>query len=256
MNWLICEFRAVNRAVKNMRQWWRKVRNQLTTSPRFGRAVSYLIWTALRVIHRTNPLMPQTQEVYEHIQTNKPVIFAMWHGQHVMTPFAAPKGLPMVAMFSRSADAEINAKVVERLGIETVRGSGGREDVHRADKGGARALILLKRALDRGKSAVMIADISKSNARDAGIGVIVLARISGRPILPVAYASSRGINFEKSWDRTRLALPFGRAVLCSGLPLFVPQDADEMAMEKARIELTVRLNEATSRAFEIVGARP
>ena len=99
----------------------------------------------------------------------------------------------------------------------------GSDKVQRAGKGGAQALILLKKAMARGRSAVMIADISKGSARVAGEGVILLARISGRPILPVAYASSRAVTFHKSWDRTRMALPFGsavavrrRAIVCSG----------------------------------------
>lgn len=218
--------------------------------------LAHLIWLALRFVHRTNPLLPETFEVYRQIDSSKPVIFAMWHGQHVLTPFAAPEGLQMAAMFSRSKDAELNARVVAKLGIETVRGSGGRDKVQRAGKGGAQALILLKKAMARGKSAVMIADISKGSARIAGEGVILLARISGRPILPVAYASSRAVTFRKSWDKTRMAMPFGRAVLCAGEPLFVTGDAGPEEIEKARNELTVRLNGATQRAYALVGAKP
>ena len=248
--------RADNGGRAKMRLAWRRIRLHLKNQPWFASLSIYVMWTILRLIHRTNPLLPQTEKVYALIEENGPVIFAMWHGQHVMTPFAAPKGLPMVAMFSRSGDAELNAKVVEKLGIEIVRGSGGRDSVHRVEKGGARALIVLKKALSKGKSAVMIADISKSKVREAGDGIIVLARISGRPILPVAYASSRGINLEKSWDRTRLAMPFGKAVLCAGLPIFVAADADDGAMEEARLELNIRLNDATARAFDLVGAKP
>ena len=215
-----------------------------------------MIWLALQFVHRTNPLLKETQEVYSQIDSAKPVIFAMWHGQHVLTPFAAPKGLQMAAMFSKSGDAELNARVVEKLGIEIVRGSGGRDNVQRADKGGAQALILLKRALARGKSAVMIADISKGSARIAGEGVVLLARISGRPILPVAYASSRAVTFRKSWDKTRMAMPFGRAVLCAGEPLFVSQDAGSEEIENARKALTASLNRATDRAYALVGAKP
>jgi lysophospholipid acyltransferase (LPLAT)-like uncharacterized protein len=237
-----------------MRQFWRKTKDQLNRQPWFQAALAHLIWLALRFVHRTNPLLPETQEVYSQIDAQQPVIFAMWHGQHVLTPFAAPKGLQMAAMFSRSGDAELNARVVAKLGIETVRGSGGRDKVQRADRGGAQALILLKKALARGKSAVMIADISKSSARIAGEGVILLARISGRPILPVAYASSRAFTFQKSWDKTRMAMPFGRGVLCAGEPLFVTPDAGPEDIERARSELTARLNGATERAYKLVGA--
>ena len=233
---------------------WRKFRTKLTSQSWFAELLASFLWFALKFVHRTNPLMSQTSEVYDKIAENSPVIFAMWHGQHVMTPFAAPKGLRMAAMFSRSADAELNARIVAKLGVETVRGSGGRDKVQRAHRGGAQALIMLKRALARGTSAVMIADISKGSARVAGEGVVLLARISGRPILPVAYASSRAVTFHNSWDKTRMALPFGRAVLCAGSPVFVDQNADGEALDAARLELTAQLNAATQRAFALVGA--
>jgi lysophospholipid acyltransferase (LPLAT)-like uncharacterized protein len=239
-----------------MRQLWRSFTINITRQPWFQGLLAHVIWLALCFVHRTNPLLPETLEVYSEIDASKPVIFAMWHGQHVLTPFAAPKGLQMAAMFSRSKDAEINARVVAKLGIETVRGSGGRDKVQRADKGGAQALILLKKALARGKSAVMIADISKGSARIAGEGVILLARISGRPILPVAYASSRAVTFRNSWDKTRMAMPFGRAVLCAGEPLYVSSNAGAEEIEAARQQLTASLNGATQRAYALVGAKP
>ena len=94
---------------------------------------------------------------------------------------------PLVAMVSRSADAELNALVIEKFGFEAVRGSGGRESTRHLDKGGARALIALKKALDAGKNVAMIADIPHGTPREAGLGIVTLARLSGRPILPIAH---------------------------------------------------------------------
>jgi lysophospholipid acyltransferase (LPLAT)-like uncharacterized protein len=218
--------------------------------------MAHVIWLALNFVHRTNPLLPETFEIHRQIEADKPVIFALWHGQHVMMPFASPKGLGVAAMLSRSADAEINARVIAKFGMETVRGSGGRDKVQRGGKGGAQALILMKKALERGKSAVMIADISKGSARIAGEGIILLARLSGRPIFPVAYVSSRAFTFQRSWDKTRLALPFGRAIVCAGAPLTIAEDAGPEEIAAARSELTLRLNEATARAYAKVGAKP
>jgi lysophospholipid acyltransferase (LPLAT)-like uncharacterized protein len=62
------------------------------------------------------------------VATVSPAIGAFWHGQHLMAPAARPKQLRMVALFSRSPDAELNALVAERLGFDVVRGSGGREN--------------------------------------------------------------------------------------------------------------------------------
>ena len=160
------------------------------------------------------------------------------------------------ALLSRSADAEFNARIVEKFGHETVRGSGGRNEGNDSGKGGARALIALKRELDQGKSTAMIADISKSTARQAGMGVILLARLSGRPIVAVAYATSRRRILKKSWDQTVISLPFGRAAVISGEPLFVEKDADDARMEAYRVELTNRLNAATDAAYRLADQRP
>ena len=158
-------------------------------------------------------------------------------------------------MVSRGADAELNAQVVEKLGIETVRGSGGRAGINHFDKGGAKALITLKRALDAGKNVAMIADIPHGTPRDAGLGVILLAKYSGRPIMPVAVATSRRKVLEKTWDKTTLNLPFGRRAVAVGGPLYVPANATEEELEIKRRELTDALNEATGRAYRMVDER-
>ena len=138
--------------------------------------------------------------------------------------------------------------------METVRGSGGREPKKSVEKGGARALIALKKALDRGSSVCMIADIPHGEPRQAGLGVITLARISGRPIIGVAIATSRRKVFETTWDKTTLNLPFGRTGTVVTDPLYVPADASEADMERIRVEFTELLNAATREAYRLADA--
>ncbi len=233
---------------------WRKFRHFLRRQPWLLGALAAILAAFLRFTNWTNPQRAETRAVQDKIRELGPLIIALWHGQHLMASFVAPKDMQFVALFSRSADAEMNAKIAEKLGVEVVRGSGGREAGQRLEKGGARALIQLKRALDEGKSVVMIADISKATPRQAGEGIVLLAKISGRPILPAAYASSRGFTIAKSWDRMRVNLPFGRAVAQASDPVFIARDANDADMALARAELTARLNAATERASALVGS--
>ena len=137
-----------------------------------------------------------------------------------------------------------------------MRGSGGRDSSQQVEKGGARALIALKRLLAAGNNVAMIADISHGTPREAGLGIITLARLSGRPIRPVALATSRRKVIHKSWDKTTINLPFGRASLVLGEPVYVPADAGEALLEEKRRELTASLNAATERAYaQADGAR-
>ena len=144
---------------------WRKFRHFLRRQPWLLGALAAVLAAFLRFTNWTNPQRAETRAVQDKIRELGPLIIALWHGQHLMASFVAPKDVQFVALFSRSADAEMNAKIAEKLGVEVVRGSGGREAGQRLEKGGARALIQLKRALDEGKSVVMIADISKATPR-------------------------------------------------------------------------------------------
>ncbi len=70
-------------------------------------------------------------------------------------------------------------------------------------------------------------------ARVAGLGVVKLAQHSGRPIYPVAIATSRRIELD-NWDRTAINLPFGRIALVASEAIYVPRDADDATLEAAR----------------------
>ena len=55
----------------------------------------------------------------------------------------------------------------------------------------------------------MTADVPPGPARRAGEGIVTLARLSGRPIVPFAVATSRFIAFP-TWSRMTLNLPFSK----------------------------------------------
>ena len=70
------------------------------------------------------------------------------------------------------------------------------------------------RALEEKYYVALTADVPK-RSRVAGLGIIMLARESGRPIMPFAMATSRFIRLN-NWDRTTINLPFGRGMLVGG----------------------------------------
>lgn len=234
---------------------WRSIRKPLADSQLVKRVLARIIHGFIRLVVRTNPQVAGSQNPADKLPPVAPAILAFWHGQHLMYPALNRDRTPVVAMVSRSADAELNALVAQLFGLTVVRGSGGREGRATPEKGGARALIALKKALDGGTSVAMIADIPHGRPREAGLGIVTLARISGRPILPAAYATSRRKVLEKSWDKTTINLPFGRGAIAFGDPVWVRPDADEAAMEEARQRVTASLNEATEKAYGLVDGK-
>jgi lysophospholipid acyltransferase (LPLAT)-like uncharacterized protein len=205
----------------------------------------------LRLVWRTNKFSFDPPNVYEIVEPQMPAIFAFWHGQHFMTPFIKTKNSHRArVLISLHRDGEFNAIAAERLGIGTIRGSGDHGSAfHR--KGGVGAFKEMVRALEGGYNVASTADVPK-RSRVAGLGIIMLARESGRPIMPFAMATSRYIQL-KNWDRTTINLPFGRGALVGVEEVYVPRDADAAVMEQCRERLEAILNEATRRAYELVG---
>lgn len=237
--------------VRPLKRLWKKVRQPLTRS-RVARALLVnLTANAVRLVNVTNKTAAGSDNIQQAVLDHTPAIAAIWHGQHLLAPAINPRGNKMVALFSRSADAEINARVAEKLGFGVVRGSGGRAGVHRTEKGGARALITLKKTLDAGTNVAMIADIAHSTPREAGLGIVTLAKVSGRPIVPLAVATSRRKVLEKTWDKTAINLPFGRKALAVGAPIHVAANATPQEMEEKRRAVTDALNEVTARAYRL-----
>lgn len=237
------------------KELWRRIRKPLAKSRFVKQALATLMAGAIRLIDRTNPPVKGSDDLQAAIDQHSPAIAALWHGQHILGPAINPRKHKIVALFSRSADAELNALVAEKLGFDTVRGSGGRKGERDIRKGGAKALIALKKTIDRGCNVAMIADIPHGTPREAGLGIVTLARISGRPIVPVAIATSRRKVLERTWDKTTINLPFGRSAVILGEPIFVAADADADVMEEKRREVTDSLNEATRKAYALVDDR-
>ncbi|RCL03586.1 MAG: hypothetical protein JSC161_000343 [Candidatus Tokpelaia sp. JSC161] len=231
-----------------VKRFWRNLHILFMASHGFRSFVVMLITSYLRFVYWTNPLIKGSHDPRDAHGRYNPFIITFWHGRHIMGPFLRPKGESIVAMFSRSVDAELNALVGEKLGLKTVRGSGGREK-YRPEKGGARALLKLKKALRSCMTVAMIADIAHGRRREAGKGIILLSKLSGRPIIPYVYAFSREKILRRTWDQTAIPLPFGRSIFLMGEVIYVPSDADEGILEGKRIELTLIMNALMEQAY-------
>lgn len=215
-------------------------------------AMGFALAQYLKLVRRLNRFVVEPSDLDSCLGVHHPVITAMWHGQHLMIPFArASQMTHACAMVSRHRDAGLQAVALRRLNVEPVRGSGARGEKVR-EKGGAKALIALRRKLEGGATIAMTADVPKV-ARVCGMGIVTLARISGRPIAPVAVVTSRRIDF-KSWDRASIGLPFGRGAIIVGEAVRVAADASEAQMEAARLAVQKGLDAAHARAYALVGS--
>ena len=225
---------------------------RITASPIFLRVIGTIGAWYLRLAWYTSRRVYDPPNIYDTVQI--PAILAMWHGQHFLMPFVKKNDGSHRAkvLISRHRDGEVNARAAQALGIGTIRGSGAHNgEFHR--KGGATAFTEMLDALKEGYNIAMTADVPKI-ARVAGMGVVKLAQHSGRPIYPVAIASSRRIELN-NWDRSAVNLPFSRIGAVAAEPIFVARDADAATLEAIRQKLESELNRVTARAYELADGR-
>jgi hypothetical protein len=144
-------------------------------------------------------------------------------------------GLPRLKvgwLISPSVDGEIGAMMVRRLGGHVIRGS--------STSTGARALKDYYEALVKeGVSPVITPDGPRGPRFEFKPGAILLAQMSGRPILPMAYAASRAWLIK--WDKFVLPIPFSRVVVAVGAPRYVPRVTDAASIERLQSELKTEL---------------
>jgi lysophospholipid acyltransferase (LPLAT)-like uncharacterized protein len=248
---------APNKAGSSVRRrrtpkWIRQPGRLLSGNGLLAPIIAWLVVQYLKLTFYTNKWVVEPEQPLDRALPHLPVIAAVWHGQHILLP-AIPTGLKSSVMISKSLDGEITARVAEAFGAKTIRASGGRDKSKLIEKGGARGFLEMLEALKQGENVLQTADIPKGTPRYVGRGIILLAKRSGRPILPMAVASSRRRIAKHAWDRTTFNLPFGRSALCLGDPIYVSPDANEQALEAARIELENSLNSITTRAYELTG---
>jgi len=121
--------------------------------------------------------------------------------------------------------------VIRRFGYGTARGS--------TSRGGARALVQLRRDLAAGKPVAFTVDGPRGPARVAQPGAVFLAGATGHPLLPFHIECSAAWTLN-SWDRTQVPRPFARIVLAIGPPIHVP-DTTEPAIADRRLHLEEQL---------------
>jgi len=169
----------------------------------------------------------------------QPIIFALWHGE-LLPLLYHHRREGVVVMISEHADGELVARVAERLGYRTVRGS--------TSRGAARALLEAARVVQEGHDLAITPDGPRGPAKSVAPGVAVLAQRTGAPVIGVA-AHARSAWRLKSWDSFLIPRPFARVdVAYSDAVTIAAADAREAAAETQRMQQLMAVAEERASA--------
>lgn len=143
------------------------------------------------------------------------------------------RGLVPGWLISPSVDGELGAMMVNRIGARVIRGSSSHT--------GARALRDYYLALVKDNiSPVVTPDGPKGPRFKFKPGAILLAQMSGRPMLPMAYAASRAWLIQ--WDKFVIPVPFARISIAIGEPRYVARVLDPAGVEKLQGQMEQELH--------------
>jgi hypothetical protein len=145
----------------------------------------------------------------------------------------------IVAMISQHRDGEMVARLVQKLGYDTVRGS--------STRGGTGAAMQMIERLKNGQVGAMICDGPKGPIYKMKPGAPYLAIQSGADVIPATFAAASCWTF-RSWDRFTVPKPFSRVFLLWGDPIPFPGENTDLnafsqTLENALNDLTAQANE-------------
>ena len=207
--------------------------------------VPALIFGYVKILQKTCKVqITGSEQIQSYIDADQPMLPCYWHQQmtfaiHFLLGLCQ-QGVNASVLVSPSKDGNIGDAVLTKLGIGVLRGS--------AHHTGAMALRDVYLTVSKEKCSVGAAvDGSLGPAREAKVGSVVLAQLSGAPIIPIANACSRKIYFN-GWDHFFLPLPFSKVHIMIGQPIEVGKRVTEEEITQYQQQLTDQLNHLSKQA--------
>jgi lysophospholipid acyltransferase (LPLAT)-like uncharacterized protein len=218
--------------VSRRRSTWLRRSIYATTAPIAVELVR-LLWSTYRF------KVTGDEELYRLVEEDRPLILTFWHDSLFVIAWLLVRlgrlGARVTYLISPSQDGEFAVRMLAVVGGRAVRGS--------ATRSGVKAMHGLYRAIRRDNaSPVIVPDGPQGPRRVCKPGAVMLAKLSGAAIQPMACAARRGWQL-RTWDRLLFPVPFTRIHLVCGASYTVDSDIDSEGLEVERQKLEALLEE-------------
>jgi lysophospholipid acyltransferase (LPLAT)-like uncharacterized protein len=200
--------------------------SDIALQARFTRRQRLLIWligwAEYLLIRLLGPTLRYSLSLEEGCPSQRPagpVIYAFWHRCLIPACFLA-RSQQIAVLISTSFDAECSLRALSRFAYRTVRGS--------STRGGMGALLGLQKEIESGYAVAFTIDGPKGPRYVAKPGPVLLARLTGLPIICFYIALQDPWVLAKSWDQCMIPKPFSRALVRVSRLVYVPPDAQDL----------------------------
>ncbi len=198
----------------------------------YQRLAAWILWAVFTVVSAT--LRYRVSDPYDFMTRKdiRQVIFCVWHNRLALSMkmyyafgLRNHQAPGLAVLVSASKDGAFLAAILERFGVQPVRGSSSRR--------GAQALLELATWAERGYDLAITPDGPRGPIYVVQDGVMALAQITGVPVVPASFRLQWKIQLN-SWDRFQIPLPFSRCEIYLGKMLTVPRDISDAEREQLR----------------------
>jgi lysophospholipid acyltransferase (LPLAT)-like uncharacterized protein len=205
----------------------------------YQRLAAWLIWLVVTLVASTIRYRVEDPHGFMKRADLRQTIFCVWHNRLALclkiyrlvgrVRTAAPG---LAGMVSASKDGALLSAIFARFGVQPVRGSSSRR--------GAQALVELNSWGERGYDLAITPDGPRGPRYVLADGPIVLAQITGLPLVTASYHLNWKISL-KTWDRLQIPLPFARCTVQIGKIFQVPRELTDAEREKFRQQVEAEM---------------
>jgi len=212
-----------------------------------------LIGSYVKFVRATSRVVADPPDFWETAQKDHwPAIAVSWHGQSNLAYVVMPDPSQVALLISMHPDGMMMGEMARTLGYQIVEGSGASER-QSTGTGGLTAFRNMMKVLKSGTTLFATADIPPEPGRNVSLGMIALARRTGRPMYAIATATSRRKILERVWDKMQLNFPFSTiAFACEG-PIYMTDAA--VTDEAYAADLAQRLDRVLAKAFDMADGK-
>ena len=161
--------------------------------------------------------------------TGKAYVPCYWHQQHIVCSNLVRswirRGFKACYIISSSVDGEVPSRIARSWGADVIRGS--------ANASGALVLRDAQAKMKEGTSIIVTSDGPVGPAFEFKTGTVLMARVGGAPLVPLACAADRAWYMD-TWDHFMVPKPFARIAIAIGEPIDVPRGVSMDDMEDIR----------------------
>ena len=202
-----------------------------------GRPLLQLLYWAMSATYRTQKIIGA--DIADRIIADKNTVYApcYWHQNHVLCSNLMRswirRGFRACFLVSASVDGDVPASIARSWGAEVIRGS--------ANQTGALVLRDMQQMMKRGVGIVTTADGPNGPKYEFKVGAVLMAKIGGTPLVPIACAADRAWYLNR-WDDFMIPKPFAKVVYAIGEPVAVPRNAAIDQLDEYRLEMQYATN--------------